>query len=53
MIVQEVLSDSDCSEALNGNDVPSSGLATFTIVRKPLLGAKTQSEGSEFGSPEG
>ena len=52
-IVQEASPDADGAEALNGNDVPSSGFATFTIVRKPLLGAKTQSEGSEFGSPRG
>ena len=31
----------------------SSGSATLTIVRKPSRGISTQSDGSEFGSPDG
>ena len=33
--------------------VLSLGVATFLIVRKPLLGTKTQSAGAELGWPEG
>ena len=52
-MVQLVSPLRDGSELVNVNAVPSFGEATLTIVRNPLLGATTQSEGSELGSPEG
>ena len=53
VIVHEVSPPAEAAEALNTKSVESSGSATLTIVRKPLFGVKTQSDGSEFGWPEG
>ncbi len=41
------------ADAVNTKLVASLGLAVLTIVRKPLFGWKMQSDGSEFGSPDG
>jgi hypothetical protein len=49
LIVQLEVAVADGSLELKTNGVPSFGLAALTIVRKPLFGAKTQSDGSEFG----
>ena len=38
---------------LNTNAVLSLGFATLVMVRKPAFGVNTQSDGSEFGSPDG
>ena len=41
------------ADALKVNACVDPAGATLVIVRKPLFGAKTQSDGSEFGWPEG
>jgi hypothetical protein len=53
VIVHEVSPPAEGADALNTKSVVSLGFAALTIVRNPLFGAKTQSDGSEFGSPEG
>src|SRR3954465_7503849 len=53
LIVQLVSPVVAAAEALKGKGVASFGVAFFTMVRKPTFGAKTQSDGSDPGTPEG
>jgi hypothetical protein len=53
VIVQLVSVVCDASDALKSNSCVVPAGATLTIVRKPLFGEKMQSDGSEFGSPDG
>jgi hypothetical protein len=53
VIVHEVSPLAEGADALNTKFVASLGFAFFTIVRNPEFGVKTQSDGSEFGWPDG